>query len=301
MSAPTIDAPAAFLAARKRTVIGAPGIYDMAADDYHADPVEAGSLSTSGAKKLLPPSCPALFRHEQLHGRPPKREFDFGTAAHAVVLGSGPAIVEIDADSWRTGYAKDAAADARDEGAVPLLSHEYAVVMAMAEALRTHPSAARLLSPEWGIAEQSMFFVDRPTGVMRRGRLDILPYPTSTRMIVPDYKTCRSADLDALSKDIHAYAYHQQAACYIDGLVALDRAGTDAEFVFVFQEKAAPYLVRVVRPDVIALRIGRELNRRAIELYAECKATDTWPGFSEDIDDVPLPAWVENSHEWDQA
>lgn len=292
------DAPAAFLAARKRTIITSPGIYDMPSDDYHADPVPDGSLSTTGAKKLLAPSCPALFRHEQLHGRPPKKEFDFGAAAHSILLESGPPIVEIDADTWRTGYAKDAAADARDEGAIPLLTREYEQVMAMVAVLRAHPAAARLLSPEWGMAEQSMFWRDKAAGVMRRGRLDVLPYPRNGRMIIPDYKTCRSADTAAISKAIHDNGYHMQAPCYIDGVVALNHGGEDTELVFVFQEKNPPYLVRVVRPDVIAVKIGRDLNRRALEIYAECVATDTWPGYSPEIDDVPVPAWVENTYEW---
>lgn len=35
-----------------------PGVYDLPAEVYHADPVEGGSLSSTGARKLLPPSCP---------------------------------------------------------------------------------------------------------------------------------------------------------------------------------------------------------------------------------------------------
>ena len=38
------------------------GVYDLPAAAYHRDPVEGGSLSASGAKKLMPPSCPALFK-----------------------------------------------------------------------------------------------------------------------------------------------------------------------------------------------------------------------------------------------
>ena len=32
------------------------GVYDIPEDLYHRDPVPGGSLSCSGAKKLLPPS-----------------------------------------------------------------------------------------------------------------------------------------------------------------------------------------------------------------------------------------------------
>jgi hypothetical protein len=44
-----------------RTVITQPGVYDLPADVYHADPVPpelGGSLSSSGAKLLLPRPAP---------------------------------------------------------------------------------------------------------------------------------------------------------------------------------------------------------------------------------------------------
>jgi hypothetical protein len=52
-----------------------PGIYQMTNEEYHAD---RGSLSSSGARKLLPPSCPALFRHAQDTPQEPKKTFELG-------------------------------------------------------------------------------------------------------------------------------------------------------------------------------------------------------------------------------
>lgn len=294
----TIDAPATFLAARRPLVIEQPGVYDIEFADYLRDPVPAGSLSKSGAKLLLPPSCPALFRHDQLHRRPPKKEFEIGTAAHTLVLGTGPDLVQIDADAWNTTKVKAEVAEVRERGAIPLKPAEFAMVMSMAAAIRKHPVAAKLLSPEWGEPEQSMFWIDKDTGVWRRSRPDILPHRSTSRVIIPDYKTCLSADDDSVSRAIHDYGYHQQRAQYTDGAIALDRAGEDVDFVLIFQEKQAPHLVRVVRLDTIASNIGRDLNKRALAIYAECKATDTWPGYSSEIDSICVPAWVESNYEW---
>lgn len=296
MSAPTVDAPAAFLAARRPVVIDKPGVYDIPFADYLSDPVPEGSLSASGAKLLLPPSVPALFRYEQLHSRPPKKEFDIGTAAHALVLGTGPELVEIDEDDWRTTRAKDKVADARERGAIPLKPAEYAMVTAMAEALRTHPVAAALFDPARGLPEQSLFWIDKESGVWRRGRLDWLPVVGAGRMVVPDFKTADSLDRNKLSRAMNDYMYHVQAATYLEGIKALGIDGEPA-FLNVFQDKHPPYLVRVMEPDVIALNIARDLNRRAIETYAKCKAADHWPGH-EDIELLSLPGWVENNHEW---
>lgn len=293
--AATIDAPAAALAFRRPAVITEPGIYpDLRFEDYVRDPVPGGSLSNSEAKHLLPPEgCPARYRWEKDHKRPAKRVFEIGTAAHALVLGTGPVLVEIEADNWRKDATNQKADDARAEGAVPLLTHEYRMVMDMAEALRRHPIASALFSPDRGDAEQSLFWRDRPTGVMRRARLDHLPYPTGSRMVLADYKSAAKADAVSAAKTLHGYGYARQAATYLDGVKALGRADSEAMYVICFQEKQAPYLVHIFEVDAMALTIGRDQNRAALELYAQCAAADHWPGW-DDIDLLSMPAWVEN-------
>lgn len=163
----------------------APGVYDIPADEYHADRT---SLSSSGARKLLPPSCPALFRWEQDHPQPPKKTFEIGTAAHQMVLGAGPELVVVDRERWDTNAVKAEVAAIRETGAVPLKPSQYAEIKAMAAALRAHPLAAALLDPEYGKPEQSLFWRDPETGVNCRARLDWLPDSDGGRMLAPDYK-----------------------------------------------------------------------------------------------------------------
>ncbi|GLY21665.1 PD-(D/E)XK nuclease-like domain-containing protein [Micromonospora sp. NBRC 101691] len=275
-----------------------PGVYAGITDTaYHRDPVPGGSLSSSGARRLLPPSCPALFRHWQDNPQPPKREFDLGHAAHTLVLGAGPQIVEIEHDSWRTSAAKDAAAEARDAGKVPLLTKDYEVVQAMAAALRAHPTAAALLRPEGGRPELSAFWIDPETRIWCRLRTDWLDVSRPGRLIVPDYKTCASAAPDDLQRAIWDHGYHQQADWYLGGLRALGLAAEDSQFVFIFQEKRAPYLVTVAQPDPFAMRIGAHLNREARHLYLECMTSGRWPGYTDDVALISLPGWVERQYE----
>ncbi|MGW1998500.1 PD-(D/E)XK nuclease-like domain-containing protein [Embleya sp. NPDC001921] len=267
----------------------AAGVYDMPADVYHA---RRDSLSSSGARKLLPPSCPALFRHEQDNAPEYRNHFDFGTAAHRMVLGDGPELVVVDAPDWRGKDAKAQRAEARERGAVALLPDDHARVLAMAAALAEHPFAPDLFAN--GRPEQSLFWTDPQTGVQRRARTDWLPSQRAERLIIPDYKTCRDASPAALAKAMNEYGYHQQAAWYLDGAVALDLADERATFLFVCQMKEPPFLVTVVEPDAMALRIGRALNRQAIETYRDCVAADHWPAWSEDVVSIGLPPWVEN-------
>lgn len=282
-------------AATERTAvtITEPGVYDIPAEDYHTDPVPSGgSLSSSGARRLLPPSTPALFDYERRHPRTPTGAMEIGTAAHKLVLGDGPELVRIDADSWRTNAAKAAAEKARAAGAVPLLTEDYDRVHAMADALREHPLASQLLHPDSGKAEQSLFWHDTTRGVWLRARLDWLrPGNAARRTVVVDYKTTVSADPAAIAKSVATYGYHQQAAFYLDGVRALG-LGDDPAFIFIFQEKQPPHLVHVVELDYQALRVGADLNRRAIDLFARCYADDHWPGHPDDITTISLPTWA---------
>jgi hypothetical protein len=272
-----------------------PGVYTIPEAVYHADPVPGGSLSSTGARKILPPSCPALFRHEQLNGRPEKRQFDFGHAAHSLVLGVGAPLAVVDADDWRTKSAKEQRDAAYAAGHTPILAGEHEQVLGMAAALRDHPIASALFDSERGTAEQSLFWRDDTYEAWLRARLDWLPCASEGRMILGDYKTCISAEPKAIAKSIGNYGYHQQGAWYIDIVKALGLA-EEVAFVFVFQEKTAPYLVTVAEPDHTAIRIGRHLNQRALEVYAECVATDTWPSYTDEVERVSLPPWVINQY-----
>lgn len=274
------------------TVITEPGVYEMDADTYHSDPVPGGSLSSSGARKLLAPSCPALYRYEQDNPRTPTADMNLGSAAHKVVLGAGADLVLINADTYRTNAAKEQRDKARADGKIPVLPREHAVVTAMAKKLREHPTAAALLGRREGKPEQAMFWQDERTGIWRRSLVDFLPAARPGRMLLADYKTCPKADRESIARDVYEYGYHQQAAWYLDGVKALG-LNSEAVMLLVFQEKTAPYLVTVVELDTVAMDIGAARNRQAIDIYRACTESGRWPGYADDVIRIPLPAWAE--------
>lgn len=276
-----------------RVLIDTPGLYGgVTAEQYHNDPVAGGSLSSSGARALLPPSCPALFHHQRTHGHPPKAAWDLGHAAHRLVLGAGAGVVEIEADDWRTKAAKAARADAHAAGLVPLLSKDLATVYEMAAALAAHPEAAALLAPGSGDPEQVIVWQDPDTGVWCRAMLDWLRHrPANGRRVLVDYKTCASAAPPDIDKAIGAHGYHQQAEWYRDGVRWLD--GRDPGFVFIFQEKSAPWLVTVAELDPVARRIGAARNHWARQTYAQCTEANSWPSYTVGVYEARLPRWTE--------
>ncbi len=253
------------------------------------------ALSCSGAKLLLPPSCPAKFRWAQDNPPEPCNVFDIGTAAHALVLGCGNPLYAVDADDWRSKYARDERDQARADGYTPLLRKDAVRVHAMAGALVCHPLATALLSN--GKPEQSIFWADEQTGVELRARLDWLPDAREgKRMIVPDYKTADSAHEDAFARSAATYRYDLQIAFYT---AAIRAAGLDEDpaFVFIVQEKEPPYLVNVCELDATAEGIGNRLMRQAIDIYQDCNTKDSWPGYADEVTLVSLPRWYEMKNE----
>jgi hypothetical protein len=279
------------------------GVYDMPAHVYHADPVAGGSLSSTGARKLLPPSCPALFKHYVDNGQPPKREFDIGHAVHSEILGVGEPVEVIEADGYRTKAAKAQRDEAYAAGRVPVLAHEWQAVKDIADTVRAHPVAGPLLDRD-GPVEQVLVWQDPETGVMCRAMLD-KQVTDGQRLIIVDVKSTASADPTSISKSVHTYGYGQQADWYLAGAKALGlHQGVEPAFVFVFVEKTPPHLVTVTYLDEDALTWGARLNGRALSIYRHCAATGHWPGYGADqLVKTSLPPWAIRQHEdaWERG
>ena len=68
--------------------------------------------------------------------------------------------------------------------------------------------------------------------------------------------------------------------------------GHDATYVLVVVESTEPYWVAPYTLTTLQLDAGREKWETALDLYAECVATDTWPGYSPDPQPIEMPAWA---------
>lgn len=269
-----------------------PGIYPDISDlDYHAD----DALSSTGAKALI--ECPAIYR-EQRDNPPVKDAFDFGHVAHRLLLGKGSEVAVYPADALgangavSTTAAKEFAKEARAEGKVPIKPDDYAKAEHMDRQVREHPAIGGVFAD--GAAELSAWTTDPDTGVGLRCRPDWLTEDRDGRPVVVDFKTTAGDVHDwALSKVIHDRGYHQSAAFYLDvltGAGVLDPgAGT---FLLIFASKAPPHQVRAVTLPAVALDRGRDLNRRAIDLYAACIETGDWTCTHPAYAEIDLPRYA---------
>lgn len=261
-------------------------IWDMPEPEYHG---HEGSLSASGAKLLAPPApCPAKFKWQR--DNPVfKDAFDFGSGAHRLVLGKGADIEVIPFDNWQTKAAKEAKADARAAGKIPLLTKDYATAQEVAAAVKADPIAGSLFSA--GDAEVSLFWPDPETGIIRRARFDWLtPQAEGRRRFIVDLKTARTAEPDGFGKSAADFGYAISAANYVDGAIACGLAD-DPAFLLAVVEKEPPYVVTTFQVDDDLLELGRVLMRKAIRLYAECMERDEWPGYSADVVPLELPGY----------
>lgn len=252
-----------------------PGLYDNLTNaQYHADPVPAGSLSSSGARKLTA-MTPAHYKWDSDH--PVHKDiFDIGTAAHSLVLeGDNTNIEVLDFEAFTTKAAREARDAARAAGKTPLLRKDYETVQAMAEQIKANKWAMHLMAD--GRPEISAFW-QHETGVWLRARFDWLPNHRGPGLLLIDYKTAVSADREKFAKSAADYGYHQQAAWYIDAAKALGLSD-DPGFAFIVQEKTAPYLVNVVELEAEDIELGRQQNDKAIRLYKECTEAGNWPGY----------------------
>lgn len=291
-------------------VIDAEGVYlDVPHEEYVRDPMPGGSLSSTGAKRLLPPSCPAKYRwyadHPQI-----KTEFDFGHAAHGLVLGAGPDVEIIqrttkltdpltkavtltvdDAPNRLTKSAQEHERAIRAAGKVPLLAADWQVVQDMAWAIEQDPMAQDLLDASLGRPEVTLV-ARGGASVMLRSRVDWLLNAELDRVGAVDYKSTTCAEPGAFSRQMYNFGYHVQAAFYLHVMRLLGLATEKTRFLFLAQEKIAPYLCTWGELDADALAVGMDRVREAIEIYRDCKASGVWPGYTTDVVRLSLPRYA---------
>jgi hypothetical protein len=159
------------------------------------------------------------------------------------------------------------------------------MIVGMSESIRRHPFAQKLITG--GKSEHTAVWTDPATGLRCKARAD---YYLADRRTIVDIKTTQDASPRAFARDVYKYGYHRQHAHYTDGF---GECGAPVDnFVFIVVEKAAPHVVSVFMLDEAAVQAGRADNRLAMERLAACLETDTWPGYSDDIEVIKLPPWA---------
>lgn len=278
-----------------RDIITAPCLVgDMDEDWYHADPVPealGGSLSVSGAKKLLAPACPAIFDWERKHPHRPSSEMEMGTVVHGLLLGTGQPVEVIPFPDYRKKDAQDAKKAAVAAGKVPMLPHQYVEAQVIAQAVLDDDECGGLLAE--GEREVSGFWLDEVSGIWLRMRMDSKTIFGVTPTIV-DVKTTADVSPEKFAKSIAEYRYDMQHVWYCQGLAALlGCAPEDIDFVIVAVPTSEPFLPMAYRLEDFRDLANAEADcRRAREIFRDCTEANIWPKWSRDIHPLTLPGYA---------
>jgi hypothetical protein len=222
----------------------------------------------------------------------PSAAMRLGTALHTHVLELSrwdDEIAVAPACDRRTKAGKDAFAsfEASAAGKTVITADDADVVMAMGRSVMRHPGAAMLLGLP-GKAETTHMWTDPLYGIECKCRPDWL---TDDGSIIVDLKTTRDASPRGFRQSIASYRYHVQASWYLHGVHAATGKRPD-QFIFICVESTAPYACAVYAADAEMIERGHEQAMKDLGRLAVCKAADSWPSYSDQIETISLPGWM---------
>lgn len=166
-------------------------------------------------------------------------------------------------------------------------------VIGMSAALWEYRPAKKFLEMS-GQCEVSALWQDKETELMCKGRFDkLIPAVNSPvkRPVLVELKSTRDGSESAFNRDLHKLGYAIQAAYYCWAVKEI--TGETPMHVFLGCENTPPYAPFWGTLDDSSLAIGATEFRRCLNLYAECAAMGSWPGFSEDVRILSLPVWAQ--------
>lgn len=259
----------------------APGIYPRGTVDY--DAIDAVNLS---ALKELAVS-PKRYQHRRLHPKKQTPSMFRGSSAHTAIL--EPDRFHSDYVNWtgkqRRGKKWDAFR-AQNAGKEIIRLDEYALAVAMRDAVRGEPLAARYLSD--GRAEVALVWVDRETGVTCKGRVDWL---NDAMHAIPDLKGCKSVVSRSFWQTGGRLLYHAQAALYADAYQTITGIAPISKVIAV--EFEPPHDVVVYNLPEEFLAAGRAEYHRLLVKLVECERDGRWLGYANGCEvDAQLPAYL---------
>lgn len=263
----------------------------MTEKEYRAHP----AISRSELWRIN--DSPEKFRYFKDNPEPPTPALIFGQYSHKLILQPETVSDEfaiIPPLDRRTREGKEAYAEFAERafGKTLVTASDAALAAAMRDALMANAIAAPLLAGE---RESAFFWTDEDTGEACKCRCDVLTTLEDGRRAIVDYKSTKSAVPDVFNNEIYRYGYHFQAAMYSEGVMKALALPERPAFIFIAQEKTAPYAVNVVEVTPDVMTAGIDKFRYCIGVYHDCKETGYWYGYNGpfgDMNETYLPGYM---------
>lgn len=261
---------------------------------------EAEGIRRSDLWKMQ--ESPEKFKYFSEHPIEQTPAMAFGSACHKMILepdefGNEYCVAPQVDKRTKEGKAMWEAFVAENAGKTVLTSDDMVVMAEMEAALERCPLANKLIRGK-GESEVSFFWTDRETGEKCKAKLDRL-VKYNRRWYVVDYKTCQTAETNRFNSDIWELGYYMQAAMYTEGVQRAKKLRKRPGFLFVAQEKKAPYSINVIEVSEEVMKAGDYKFHELLDKYHQCKALDLWPGYltGNVPNDAFVPGWAQQAME----
>lgn len=264
-------------------------LLDVTPDEYHL----LDGLSSSIASTLITRSPKhAWQQHPRFggNGKRPTKEMDRGAAIHALVLGKGKQFAILDFEDYKKKAAQEARDAAREQGLIPILSHQFLEWGTAAESIRNQLADRDIYLD--GLSEQAIEWHESSAHgpVQCRAMFD---HVWLDRGVILDLKITHDANPAKVERSSENFGYAIQETAYRRALAALrpELAGR-VDFLFCFVEPEAPYAMNITRGDGVFRELGERRWLRAVETWGECLATDEWPAYGSGVNPLYPPPWA---------
>lgn len=279
-------------------------------------------LSQSEAKEVLKSPAHWMARYGPgAEKQPPTPAMLLGTATHARLLEPGIFEQQFAAksdtldhtiaqlkellDKAGTEYKKSAKKAELEALAFPdgkpedkrtkLSDNDFAKALGMADAILNHPVAGPWFNPElegFRKFNEVSIRTQHVNGLLLKGRLDRV-HREGDHISILDLKTTADVSPRGFARQLVDRAYDLQVAWYLH---LAEQAWPDCtvDFTFVCVENGGkPHGVQIYRATPSVVQSGRRKMHHALDLYAQCKATEYWPGYDPKIIDLEMPSWAD--------
>lgn len=271
----------------------------MAKTMSNADYRKKEGISASDLKKMM--KSMATWKYAKDH---PEEDTDtealqFGRAYHKLMLEPDDFDNEFAVSPKFDRRTKDGKAAYEEfvkkaEGKEVINEEVFQKLKDMQKALYETPFVKLLIKGEH---EKSFFWNDETTGIPCKCRPDSYGQ-IKDQYVCVDLKTTKDAETDHFMRDAIKLGYDIQAYHYCQGLE--DTYKKPFKFIFIAQEKTAPYLVNVLEADEYFMASGKELRTKLLDEYKKAEETGVYEGYmskNSGINSLSVPAWLRNSLE----
>lgn len=248
---------------------------DELAENSKPEAVDPRSVPMRFSTLKLVQQSPLHYWFGCQHGYDETLSMRLGTGAHAILFGT-PFVV------WsgrRAGKAWEKF-ESDHAGETILTQSEYDKARAMADSIRSHVIASRLLFTDTVLEKR----IDWEW----QGRAFRSTPDAAGRTHIVDLKCLRSADPEQVKWQSRKMGYHVQAAVYRRALNQTGLHNIKDNYLVVVENKQ-PYPVTVLRFTETALEAGDRTAAGWLGQVLACEERNEYPGYAQHIVDLELP------------